>query len=70
MTQQTTTAALDAISARRKEETERCPEGFERSMTGPAKRIGRFRASSACFGRRRKAKTAAPMMPVKLAGRG
>ena len=31
VTQQTTTATLDAISARRKEETERCPEGFERS---------------------------------------
>jgi hypothetical protein len=31
MTQQTTTATLDAISARRKEEAERCPEGFERS---------------------------------------
>lgn len=31
VTQQTTTATLDAISARRKEEAERCPEGFERS---------------------------------------
>src|SRR6185312_7986633 len=39
VTQQTTTAALDAISARRKEEAARCPEGFERSNDGTCHRI-------------------------------
>jgi hypothetical protein len=39
VTQQTTTATLDAISARRKEETERCPEGFARSDDGTCRRI-------------------------------
>jgi len=39
VTQQTTTATLDAISARRKEEIERCPEGFARSNDGACRRI-------------------------------
>jgi Autotransporter beta-domain len=68
VTQQTTTAALDAISARRKEETERCPEGFERSNDGTCRRIVVFapapRVSSSVPSQRRQ-KTPAPMMPVK-----
>src|SRR5690242_2696794 len=39
VTQQTTTATLDAVSARRKEEVERCPEGFERSSDGTCRRV-------------------------------
>jgi hypothetical protein len=68
VTQQTTTAALDAISARRKEETERCPEGFERSNDGTCRRIvvsePTPRVSSSVPSQRRQ-KAPAPMMPVK-----
>jgi len=64
MTQQTTTAALDAISARRKEETERCPEGFERSNDGTCKRIVVSEPAPRVSSSQRR-KTAAPMMPVK-----
>ena len=64
MTQQTTTAALDAISARRKEETERCPEGFERSNDGTCKRIVVSEPSPRVSSSQRR-KTATPMMPVK-----
>jgi hypothetical protein len=62
VTQQTTTATLDAISARRKEEIERCPEGFDRSNDGSCKRIlvsePVRRASSPH-------RQQTPMMPVK-----
>jgi Autotransporter beta-domain len=68
VTQQTTTATLDAISARRKEETERCPEGFERSNDGTCRRIvvsePTPRVSSSVPSQRRQ-KAPAPMMPVK-----
>jgi hypothetical protein len=68
MTQQTTTAALDAISARRKEETERCPEGFERSNDGTCKRIVVSEPSPRISSSRpaaQRQKAPAPMMPVK-----
>ena len=67
VTAQTTTAALDAISARRKEEVERCPVGFERSTDGTCRRTvvaePAPRVSSSRTAARRKAP--APMMPVK-----
>jgi hypothetical protein len=64
VTQQTTTATLDAISARRKEETERCTEGFERSTDGTCKRIVASDPGSRVSSPKKR-KTAAPMMPVK-----
>lgn len=68
VTQQTTTATLDAISARRKEEVERCPLGFERSTDGTCKRTvvaePTPRVSSSRPAAHRQ-KAPAPMMPVK-----
>jgi Autotransporter beta-domain len=67
VTAQTTTAALDAISARRKEEVERCPVGFERSTDGtcrravvaePAPRVSSSRPAA-------HKRAPAPLMPVK-----
>ena len=43
--QQAAAAAMDAISARRKEETERCPEGFER-VAGVCRRVETSPSSS------------------------
>jgi len=43
--QQAAAAAMDAISARRKEETERCPEGFER-IAGVCRRVETSPSSS------------------------
>src|SRR5712664_2893027 len=67
VTQQTTTATLDAISARRKEEIERCPEGFERSNDGACKRIVSAPAPRVSTPRLspQRQKAPAPMMPVK-----
>src|SRR6266852_4403727 len=68
VTQQTTTAALDAISARRKEEIERCPEGFERSSDGTCRRIAVSEPAprvSSSVPLQRRQKAPAPMMPVK-----
>ena len=67
VTAQTTTATLDAISARRKEEIERCPVGFERSTDGTCKRTVVAEPSSRVSSSRPGAhkKTPAPMMPVK-----
>ena len=68
VTEQTTTAALDAISARRKEEVERCPVGFERSTDGTCKRTvvaepAQRVSSSQPAAHRQKAPP--PLMPVK-----
>ena len=68
VTAQTTTAALDAISARRKEEVERCPVGFERSTDGTCKRTVVAEPSPRVSSSRPTAhrqKAPAPMMPVK-----
>lgn len=68
VTAQTTTAALDAISARRKEEVERCPVGFERSADGTCKRTVVSEPSPRVSSSRPAAhrqKAPAPMMPVK-----
>jgi hypothetical protein len=64
ITQQTTTATLDAISARRKEEIERCPEGFERSNDGSCRRIIVSEPARRVSSPQRQ-KAPAPMMPVK-----
>jgi len=67
VTAQTTTAALDAISARRKEEIERCPVGFERSTDGTCKRTVVAEPEPRVSSSRPAAhkKTPAPLMPVK-----